>query len=290
MSITELRGKALRVLLLLLALPLASVAAAEDRLDTIRERGELSVAVYRDFAPYSYADADGHYVGIDVDLAKALAQALAVKLDLRPVIAGEDSDDDLRVNIWRGPLINGSPSDLMLHIGLDPEYIKRTDKAELFGAYQRETVSVIYRKQQIGTLDTPLKLAGQKVGVEVDSISDYYMSGAFNGRLRTSAVRLLSVDEAVARYLKGELDAVMAPRGQLEGALFRAHADAAAVTIGDFVGLFRTQWDVGMAIKAGNPELKAALQAALSQLRESGRLREIYASHGVTLQDPLLRP
>lgn len=285
MSITKLRH-----LFLMLVLPLAFTVQAEDRLDQIRERGEISVAVYRDFAPYSYADADGHYVGIDVDLAKALAQALSVKLDLRPVIAGDDSDDDLRVNIWRGPLINGSASDLMLHIGLDPEYIKRTEKAELFGAYQRETVSVIYRKQQIGTLDTPLKLAGQKVGVEVDSISDYYMSGAFNGRLRTSAVRLLSVDEAVALYLKSELDAVMAPRGQLQGALFRAHAGASAVTIGDFVGLFRTQWDVGMAIKAGNPQLRSALQTALNQLRDSGKLREIYAAYGVTLQDPPLSP
>jgi ABC-type amino acid transport substrate-binding protein len=266
----------------------AANANAEDRLDRINERGELSVAVYRDFAPYSFADDKGRYTGIDVDIAEALAKQLGVRLVLRPVMAGEDSDDDLRNNIWRGPLIGGSVSDLMLHIGMDPEYVQRTEKAELFNAYQRETVAVVYNAQKLTALETPMALAGHRVAVENDSISDFYLSGAFNGRLRSSIVRKPSADEAVAAYLAGEVDAVMAPRGQLEGALFKAQQTASRVDITEFVGLFRTSWDVGMAIASGNPALKAALMDAMNGLQQSGQLDALYSRYGVTRAQPEL--
>lgn len=261
-------------------------AQDEDRLQKIREKGEISVAVYRDFPPYSYAGEGGRYTGVDVDIANALAQQLGVRLILNPVTAGEDSNDDLRTNIWRGPLINGSASDLMLHLGMDPEYVKRNDKADLFNAYQRETVAVIYHSDVIEKLDSPLSLSGHKVAVENDSISDYYLSGGFNGRLASAAVRKTTVEEAVDAYFSNEVDAVMAPRGQLEGALFKRKQSAAELDISEFVGLFRSSWDVGMAIKAGNPQLRAALEKAMATLQQSGELDTIYARYGVKRAEP----
>ncbi len=264
----------------------ASSAAAEDRLDRVREKGELSVAVYRDFPPYSFAGEGGRYTGIDVDLAQALADQLGVKLILNPVTAGEDSNDDLRTYVWRGPLINGAVSDVMLHIGMDPEYVKRNDKADLFNAYQRETVAVIYHDDVISNLDSPLSLSGHKVAVENDSISDYYLSGSFNGRLASAAVRKTTVDQAVDAYLKGEVDAVMAPRGQLEGAMFRLKQTTTQHDVSEFAGLFRSSWDVGMAIKSDNPELKAALVKAMDSLRQSGKLDTLYQAYGVKRAEP----
>ncbi|WP_028007034.1 substrate-binding periplasmic protein [Solimonas flava] len=281
---TERRYRGFGALLTALLLMFAAPAMAGDRLDEIRERGELSVAVYRDFPPYSYAEG-GRYVGVDVDLAQALSERLGVRLSLRPFYADENSDDDLRNQVWKGHYLGGGVADLMLHVGLDPEYVKRNDKAELFNVYQRETVGVIYRPGRFARFDSPLALAGHKVAVEVDSISDYYLSGAFNGRLRDSAVRKLNVGEAIDAWIKGEVDAVMAPRGQLEGALFRTGAEAPRFEISEFTGLFRTSWDVGMAIKAGNPQLKAALVDALAALRRDGRLQTIYAAYGLTQAD-----
>lgn len=274
--------------LLVALLPLfAAPVAATDRLDEMRERGEMSIAVYRDFPPYSYPGENGRYVGTDVDLAQALADKLGLRLALRPFTAAEDSDDDLRNQIWKGHYLGGGVADVMLHVGQDSEYVKRNDKADLFNVYSRETVGIIYQPGRFSKFDSPLVLAGHKVSVEGDSIGDYYLSGAFNGRLREAAVRKLTAEEAVDAWLKGEVDAAMAPRGQLEGALFRAGATAPRYEIGEFTGLFRTSWDVGMAIKAGNPQLKAALVDALAALRGEGRVQAIYAAHGLTLQEPV---
>ncbi|BCQ61073.1 hypothetical protein PBOI14_28230 [Pseudomonas sp. Boi14] len=59
-----------------------ATAQAEVRnYDTMIASGELKVAVYQDFAPYSFED-QGQPRGVDVELAQALAEALGVRLQL----------------------------------------------------------------------------------------------------------------------------------------------------------------------------------------------------------------
>lgn len=73
-------------LLVALASPLLSthVHAADDRLAEIVERGVLRVGVQGSFKPWSYPAADGSMQGIEVDLAKDVADHLGVKLE--PVV------------------------------------------------------------------------------------------------------------------------------------------------------------------------------------------------------------
>ncbi|MDB5970259.1 MAG: ABC-type amino acid transport substrate-binding protein [Hydrocarboniphaga sp.] len=277
--------------LLMLGFALPALPADEqgepvlDQLDQARERGGLEVAVYRDFPPYSYQD-QGRYTGVDVDLAGALARQLGLTLRLRPISAGDDTDDDLRNNIWKGHYLGGGVADLMLHVGMDPEYVKRQDKAELIAPYFHEAVSIAYRPGRYRNMTTPLSLVGTKVGVELGSISDYYMSGAYGGRLRTSAERLPTATAAVQAFANDEVDAVMAPRGELQGLLKQLGGPAIETRSTELQGLYRTAWDVGIAIKAGNPKLKAALLAALSQLQQSGELQKIFAQYGIDYVAP----
>ena len=63
--------------------------------DEIIERGRLDVAVYESFPPFSYRQ-DGKLVGLDVDLARKIAEKLGVKASFRELPAGETVDDDLR--------------------------------------------------------------------------------------------------------------------------------------------------------------------------------------------------
>lgn len=58
-----------------------SVQAQVRNYDEMIAAGELKVAVYKDFAPYSFEDA-GQPRGVDVELAQALAKALGVRLTL----------------------------------------------------------------------------------------------------------------------------------------------------------------------------------------------------------------
>jgi cyclohexadienyl dehydratase len=55
------------------------VRADEDRLAAIETRGALLVGLTGDYKPYSYLAPNGSWSGLDVDVARALAEALGVQ-------------------------------------------------------------------------------------------------------------------------------------------------------------------------------------------------------------------
>jgi len=57
---------------------------AHSLLDQVIQSGELRVGTTGDYQPYSHLLSDGRYEGIDIELAKDLAQSLGVKLVLVP--------------------------------------------------------------------------------------------------------------------------------------------------------------------------------------------------------------
>jgi polar amino acid transport system substrate-binding protein len=78
-----------RLLLLALALLLGTGTAAwADRLDLIRNRGQLIVGVKADYPPFGTIDARGRLVGVEPDLAADLARRLDVGLRLVAVTSG----------------------------------------------------------------------------------------------------------------------------------------------------------------------------------------------------------
>src|SRR5690349_19946425 len=94
--------------------------------------GELKVAVYKDFAPYSFEQA-GQPRGVDVELAQALAKALGVRLTLIWAPPGEKLDDDLRDYIWRASSFhNHLLADLMMRVLYERDYAQsRNEFGEL---------------------------------------------------------------------------------------------------------------------------------------------------------------
>lgn len=255
---------------------------ASDPLSAVRARGVLEVAMYDAFPPWSYKGEGNRPAGVDVDLGRALAEKLGLSFKARLFLADESMGDDLRNNIWKGHYMGGGVADVMLHVPADPQFAAKEDKADFFGAYFHEAVSVVYHPDKLEAFESPLALTDHKVGVEIDSISDYYMSGAFNGRLRTAAVRKPSLTDAVMAFKAGEVDAVMAPRGELQGLMKASKVGDLVFKEQQLVGMFRTAWDVGMAVKTTDAKtLRDALAKALDELRAEGKLAAIFAAHGV---------
>lgn len=260
-----------------------SVLAQErdaDAFDKIRERGVLEVAVYDRFPPFS-SEQNGQASGLDVDLAAALARELGLKLKVRSVRDGEDMDDDLRNFLWKGSVVGGSTVDLMMHIGADQQYVERQDKVLIFGVYLHEAVAVGLRANRFPNFAGLDQLKGKKIAVELGSISDAYLSSAYGSLLRDSLVRYPDTTAAVSAFVKDEADAVVAPRAEMQGLLKQLGGPAVAPKQVDFTGMFRSAWDIGMAVKATAPKLKAALNEALIRLETSGELAAIYAKYGL---------
>jgi ABC-type amino acid transport substrate-binding protein len=74
----------MRPVALAVLLTAALAPARAGRLDDIAARGVLRVGSTGDYKPFSYRQAGGEFIGMDVELAGELARALGVRLELVP--------------------------------------------------------------------------------------------------------------------------------------------------------------------------------------------------------------
>jgi polar amino acid transport system substrate-binding protein len=80
--------KRLLALALACAAGLAALpAAAQDTIAKIKEKGILTVGVKNDYKPWGFLEPSGKIVGLEIDLAQAVADKLGAKLEMIPVIA-----------------------------------------------------------------------------------------------------------------------------------------------------------------------------------------------------------
>ena len=51
----------------------------------VLDRGKVVIGVKADYKPWGFRDSDGNLVGMEIDMAQDVADALGVKLELVPV-------------------------------------------------------------------------------------------------------------------------------------------------------------------------------------------------------------
>jgi polar amino acid transport system substrate-binding protein len=73
------------IILASFTLATTQVNAANDRFMKVMERGKLVVGVKADYKPWGYRDSNGKLVGMEIDMAQDVADALGVSLELVPV-------------------------------------------------------------------------------------------------------------------------------------------------------------------------------------------------------------
>ncbi len=271
-----MKSSALRAACLLLACLAAGAGRAwcqeDDALAQIHRKGTIEVAVYGEFPPFSAGQSSQDATGIDVDLARAIARQLGVGLRLRLVSAGESASDDLRNHIWKGHYMGGGVADLMLHVGYDPVFAQREKNVLLFAPYFHESVVLACASTRIP----------RRIAVEGDTISDHIMSSAYGGSLRAAAVRETSLQEAATAFKSGSVDAVMGPKGELQGLFNELGITGISFRPQEAIGQMRTSWDIGLAVKReGGAHLSDAVGKVVATLEADGTLREIFKHYGV---------
>ena len=86
MMIKSLTRTALSALVLASFTLLATQAnAGNDRFKKVLERGKVVVGVKADYKPWGFRDSGGKLVGMEIDMAQDVADALGVELELVPV-------------------------------------------------------------------------------------------------------------------------------------------------------------------------------------------------------------
>ncbi|CAN7700561.1 transporter substrate-binding domain-containing protein [Variovorax paradoxus] len=258
---------------------LAGTARA-GALERIRARGTLSVAIYQDMPPFHVAGE-----GIDIELARALAGALDVKLSLLPFLADENMGDDLRNMVWRGHYLGFGPADVLLHVPVDRPLMDETPQALIFAPYYRERVVLARRLDRLPQLDTLSALGDAKVAVSGKTLAGWLMIGADNGAYRDQLDTQPKDGAEAARALqRGEVAAAAGLASEIESVL-RGDARFAIAPLPS-PRIQRNGWAVGMAVKKDATDLAQALQAGVNALVQGGRLRTMFEGGNVAWQAP----
>ncbi|MDV7339345.1 transporter substrate-binding domain-containing protein [Terasakiella sp. A23] len=248
------------------------------------DRGEISIAVYRDFPPFSYKE-KGKMVGVDVEIAQVIAKEFNVRLNLIQQTADENVDDDLRNAIWKGHYLGGQVADVMLHIPYDKALEKRNELIVLLAPYFQEDMVVARDIKQVGKDATLAVYRYEKIAVELDSLADMYLTGAFGGSIRNNVVHYTNIYDG-AKELKAKKTAgMMGPRSVVEGSLGDKQSD---YDIGKVPtpGLSKDTWLLGLAIKTDYRQLGYAVTDIIAAMIADGRMEAIFKKHGLTYIKP----
>lgn len=270
---------------LLAAAALAAGPAAARPLDEARSSGWLRIALYEDYAPFSWLE-EGRPRGIDAEIGARIAVGLGLAPRWLTRAAADSVDDDLRLNIWRGDLVGSGVADVMMHVPVDRELARRNDLVAILGGYLRHQLALAYDEAATGHEPGFEVFERLPIGVETDTNSDFFLLQTQGGKVRANVRHYLPFEAAIAALREGQVAAVMGQRGQIEGQL-RAPGDARfKLMVPRLPAVFGREWTVGVAVRQDSRDLGYAVGDILDAMRESGEIAAICARHGVTWLPP----
>ncbi|WGW02825.1 substrate-binding periplasmic protein [Tropicibacter oceani] len=251
-------------------------------MDQIQERGYMTVAVYEDYPPYSWRDG-GQARGVDVDIARLIAEYIGVKAQFRFVAAGENLEADLRHNIWQGPVVGGAVSNLMMRVPYDSSFQCRVEQAVFPGVYHEESIAIAYREDAYPDGGpVPAYFRFDTVAVENDSIADFYLTSFAGGQTAAGVRRYPTMQDAMQALNTGETMAAMGPRAQLE---FFA-GQGVAIHEPPLAGLAKSKWPLGTASHFAYRAFSYSVDDAVAEALADGRIAAIFESYGLSHRPP----
>ena len=264
---------------------------AEARLyDDIIDSGYIEIAVYNDFPPYSFKR-DGKPAGIDIDIGRLIAEQLGVEPRWFWFNADETLDDDLRNAVWKGHYLNRRVADVMMRVPYDPQYARLVDgygqmKNEMvvmFGPYHRERWWIARDLAQTGEVRNLANFQYMPIGVEIDTLPDFFLTGALRGRLRDRVEHYATISLALADLVEGNVAAVVGTRSQLSWGLRDTSFDLSADGL-EAIG--HQAWDIGMAVRHNFRQLSYALGDVVNALIDSGDIARVFERYGLSYEKP----
>lgn len=253
-----------------------------QELDVIQEQGHMLFAVYESFPPYSWEEA-GQPRGVDIEIAKLIAEYLGVEARFNFVMAAETLEADLMNNIWKGAVISGRIANVMMRVPYDSGFKCRVEQVVFTGQYSEESIAIAFNRESYpDSKPVPAFFRFDSVAVENDSIADFYLSSFPGGQLAGNIQRYRTMAQAMEALSTGEVKAAMGPLGQLEYGL----SDTSDVHQPPLVGFSVGTWTLGVAVNFQYRPLAYEVDDAINAALQDGRLAAIYESHGLTFQEP----
>ena len=273
---------------------LLSTFAIARSLDDIKNSGEIYIAVYEDFPPYSYIE-NGVAKGIDIDLGTKVAKSLNVKPVWNFTGFDETLSADLRNNIWRGNIVHKNKADVMFRIPYDYDYLRITNKStgeletemvSIKGPYQSEKWVIVTNKEIIPQVNTLGIFAYHTVGVEVDTLPDLHLSGFARGLVAKNVKHYTKMSEIVADFKSGKLDAIAGLKSQIEFLLDYKN-NKEKYYLSSEIPQMKSQWDLATATSSSYKDLSYHIDGILDEAYKNGEIKQIFENYGVEYIPPI---
>ena len=227
-------------------------AASKNLLEEIQEEGTLTVAIEGTYPPYTYhEESTDELTGYDVDIARAVAEKLGVEVEFvetkwDSIIAGLDAE---RYDV----IIN--------QVGITPERQEKYDFSQPY-TYTKGVLIVSKDNSEINSFED---LAGKK---SAQTIASNWAATAESFGAKIEGTDGFS--QSVELVLSGRADATLN-----DDVTFYEYLKAKPEAELKIAATYNEVNVSGALIRKGNPEFVEAIDAALNELREEGKLKEI---------------
>lgn len=230
----------------------ADAEDAEDASDDSSEGGTLIMATNAEFPPYEYHDG-GEIVGIDAEIAEAIAEELGMTLQI----------EDMAFDSIITAVSSGKADMGLAGMTVNPDRQKNVNFSDTYA----QAAQVIIVKED-SAIAGPDDLTGKKIGVQLGTTGDIYAEDVEDAEIE----RYNKGMEAVQALQQDKIDAVV-----IDG-------EPAKVYVSENEGLKvldepLTEEEYAIAIAKENDDLLEKVNAALASLKDSGKLDEIVAKY-----------
>ncbi|GAB1575750.1 ABC transporter substrate-binding protein [Bordetella petrii] len=230
--------------------------AAASQLDDIKARGTIVCGTQNASAPYGYQDpATREYVGYDVDMCKAVAGEMGLKVQHKPVSTEARIPE---VKMGRVDMMAGAVAWLPKRaeqVDFSDQYLQGYIKVLVKEDSGIKTLADLKDKKVCASSGSSSAAIAQKVLQDAQVLTFQNISQCYVG-LQSGKVAAMTAGELVLRRFLNDSREEGKPTALLEQPTHTEH--------------------IGIIVKQGEPELLAAINQAIAALDKSGELTRIY--------------
>ena len=231
-----------------------SAEAAETEAAKEAAGGKLVMATNAEFPPSEYHDGDA-IVGIDAEIAKAIADELGMELEI----------EDIAFDSIIPEIVSGKADMGLAGMTVTEDRMQSVDFSD---TYAKASQKIIVTEDS--EIASPDDLKGVIVGVQLGTTGDIYVSDLEADG--TTVERYSKGFEAVQALSQGKIDAVVIDGEPAK--TFVAETEGLKILEESF-----TDEEYAIAVKKGNTELLEKINGALKTLKDNGTLDEIVAKY-----------
>lgn len=224
--------------------------------DKIKSRGKLILGTSADWPPFEYIDRNGQYAGIDIEIAKRIAQKLGVQLEVK----------DMKFAALIEALKKGDIDIILADMTPTADREKEVDFSLPY--YFGKGYAVVTLKTS--DIKSEQDLYGKRIGVQLGTIQEEWALENLKGKVADIKSYDRVYPEMVMVLKRGDVDAIIVG-DKIGEALTIKDPDLKVAT---YVGVPTIGGAV--AVPQGAEDLKYVVNSVIEELINSGELDKIF--------------